>query len=55
MAGISNFAIVESPITSGKLMTAMDLTKSALAVSGVPIMASFNQGRSIIVGYTDLN
>lgn len=53
MAQASNFIIVESPITSGKILTAMDNVVSIVGISGVPLLASFNQGRSMVVGCTE--
>lgn len=51
MAQKSNFLIVESPLTSGKILAAMDKVVAVVAISGVPLLTSFNQGRSIMVGY----
>lgn len=45
------FQIVESPLTSGKLLTAMTELTTRVGTSGVPLMAAFNQGRSIMVGF----
>jgi len=52
MAQTSSFTIVESPLTSGKILTAMNLVRDAVATSGVPLLTSFNQGRSMMVGFT---
>lgn len=51
MAQASVFEIVESPLTSGKMLTAMNKVRAEIATSGIPLMASFNQGRSIMVGF----
>lgn len=50
MAQTAQFAIVESPLTSGKILTAMNIVTTVVGISGVPLMCSFNQGRSIMVG-----
>jgi len=41
--------IVTSPITSGKIITAVDLVLANTTVSGNVVMAGFNQGRSLAV------
>ena len=41
--------IVESPITTAKIETAMATVRTAIAVSGPIELTSFNQGRSILV------
>jgi len=46
----SNFLIIESPITSGKILTAMTNVTAVVNTSGRPLLASFNQGRSMVVG-----
>lgn len=53
MVQSSNFIIVESPLTSGKLLTAMTTVVTIVGTSGVPLMASFNQGRSMMVGFVE--
>ena len=53
MAGTdSNSQIVESPITTAKIVTAMDAARTAVALSGPVSITSFNQGRSILVTCT---
>lgn len=41
--------IVESPITSAKIKTAMDNVRALTVLSGPIQVTSFNQGRSVIV------
>ena len=49
----SQFEIIESPIISGTVTTAMDNIISSVGTSGTPIVAAFNQGRSILVGFVE--
>ena len=51
----SNFEIIESPITSGKILTAMNNVSAIVNISGRPLLTSFNQGRSLIVGMVNKN
>lgn len=44
--------IVESPLTSGKILTAINLVLGATSTSGILLMESFNQGRSMVISST---
>jgi len=52
MAADSDAQIVESPITTAKIVTAIDACRTAVGLSGPVAITSFNQGRSILITAT---
>ncbi len=52
MAADSDAQIVESPITTAKVVTAINDARTAVGLSGPLSITSFNQGRSILITAT---